>query len=171
MFFFFICGYNRPTWNYGVQTFCKVDLSEVKCMGAALKVMIPFLLCWPTTLETVVVEPSQQYFIIFYCHATNSRGAVWQNGIWHGSAYGAKVCHLIPPCRKKNGINWHSSTLVEHLRRPKNEYSEAVGGVFQWWWQQQWVTSAGADFYEHGIQALVQLWQKWRADGSDCVEK
>ena len=34
------------------------------------------------------------------------------------------------------------------------EYSEVVRGVFQQWRQQQWVTSTGADFYEHGMQLL-----------------
>jgi hypothetical protein len=64
-----------------------------------LKVMPPIFLCWPTTLEAdaggmaVEVEP---------CRATDSsKGAVWQNGIWHVSAYEAEVWHWIPPCRKK----------------------------------------------------------------------
>ena len=29
-----------------------------------------------------------------------------------------------------------------------------VGGAFQQWWQWQWVTSAGADFYKHSTQLL-----------------
>jgi len=29
-----------------------------------------------------------------------------------------------------------------------------VGGSFQQWQQQQWVTSAGANFYKHSMQAL-----------------
>ena len=35
----------------------------------------------------------------------------------------------------------------------------------------QWVTSAGADFYERGMQAFVPHWRKYLANGSDCVEK
>ena len=31
----------------------------------------------------------------------------------------------------------------------------------------QWVTSIGADFYEHGMQALVHHWWKCRANGGD----
>ena len=32
-------------------------------------------------------------------------------------------------------------------------------------------TSAGADFYKYGMQALVHHWQKGIANGGDCVEK
>ena len=35
----------------------------------------------------------------------------------------------------------------------------------------QWATSAGADFYELGVQALVHRWRKCIANGGDCVEK
>jgi len=35
----------------------------------------------------------------------------------------------------------------------------------------QWATSAGADFYDSGMQALVHLWQKCIATGGDYVEK
>jgi hypothetical protein len=66
---------------------------------AAPKVMPSILLCWPTTSEAnvvymaVEVEPSRQNSVKFCCSATDgSRGAVWQNGVWHGSAYETKVC-------------------------------------------------------------------------------
>ena len=35
----------------------------------------------------------------------------------------------------------------------------------------QWATSAGADFYECGMQALVHCWRKCIANGGDYVEK
>jgi hypothetical protein len=35
----------------------------------------------------------------------------------------------------------------------------------------QWATSAGADIYEGGMQALVHRWQKCIANGGDYVEK
>jgi histone-lysine N-methyltransferase SETMAR len=35
----------------------------------------------------------------------------------------------------------------------------------------KWVASAGADFYEHSLQALVQCWQKCVASGDDYVEQ
>ena len=45
----------------------------------------------------VEAEPSRQYSVKFCCRATDDgRGAVR-----HGSAYEAKVCNWIPPCRKK----------------------------------------------------------------------
>ena len=49
--------------------------------------------------------------------------------------------------------------------------SEVVSGVFQQWWQWQWVTFAGADLYERSMQALVHCWQKCIANGGDYVEK
>ena len=49
------------------------------------------------------------------------------------------------------------------------EHSEVMGGVFQQWQQQ--VTSTGADFYEHGLQALLHPCQKCIANGGDYVEK
>jgi hypothetical protein len=35
----------------------------------------------------------------------------------------------------------------------------------------KWLASAGADFYKHGIQALVHHWQKCITNGDDYVEK
>jgi hypothetical protein len=35
----------------------------------------------------------------------------------------------------------------------------------------QWASSAGADFYECGMQALVYCWRKCIANGGDYVEK
>ena len=63
---------------------------------------------------------------------------------------------------KKKGSHWHSSTLAERLWRPNSgcEHSEAVGGVFQQWWQ--W----------HERQATLQTamhschTMKWRASQS-----
>ena len=96
---------------------------------------MPFvLLCKPMISEVdignmeVEVEHSCQYSITFSCHVTDSsRGAVWQNGIWHGSAHQAKVCHWIPPRRNKC-THWHSLVLGECWWRSNCgcEHSEAV---------------------------------------------
>jgi len=88
-----------------------------------------------------------------------------QKGIWHGSAYEAKAWNWILPYGK-NCTNWHSLMLAEHLQRSNGgcEHSEAVGGALQQWWQCQWVISTDADFYEHGIQALVH-------PGLKCIDK
>ena len=59
----------------------------------APKVMPSILLCYPTMPKVNIggmvaeAEPFLQYPIAFCCHVTDcSRGAVWQNGVWHGSA-------------------------------------------------------------------------------------
>ena len=52
------------------------------------------------------MEPFHQYCITFCCRVTDgSRGAVWQNGVWHGSEHEEKVCHWIPP--------WHPLTFTD----------------------------------------------------------
>jgi len=62
----------------------------------------------------IEVEPSHRYSVTFCCCVTDgSRGAVWQNGVWRGSTCQAlpceaKMCHWIPPCRKK----WHPLTFI-----------------------------------------------------------
>ena len=80
-------------------------------MRAALRVMPSILLCWLLMSEvdvggtTVETEPFHQNSITFCCWMTDgSRGAVWQNSVWYGSAYETKVCHWIRPCRKKSHI-------------------------------------------------------------------
>ena len=67
----------------------------------------PTLLYWPTMSEVdvcgvaVEAEPFHQCSITLCCCATDgSRGALWQNGVWHGSVYAVCVfsMHWIPPC-------------------------------------------------------------------------
>ena len=156
-----------------IYTFVLLKISNVR---DSPKVMPPISLCWPTTSEADVsgmaeVEPALQYSIIFCCHVTDSsRGAVWQNGIWHGNVREEKMWNWIPLCRK-NSTHWHSPTLSEHLWRPNHgcEHSEVMGGDFLQ--GQQGVNSTHADFYEQGIQALVHHWQKWLTNSSNYVEK
>jgi len=135
-------AWNIHSWKISTQT-AKVIVSY-KCTRAAVKVMPPILLCWPMKATVnggnmaVDVEPSCQYSITCWCCAIDgSRGAIWQNGIWHASVYGAKVRHWNPPCGK-NGTHWHSLTLAEHLWRLNSGWvhCEAMGGMFQQWWQQ-----------------------------------
>ena len=130
--------------------------------------MSPVLWCWSTVWEedvgdmAVEVEPSYQYSITCCCCVTDgSRGALWQSGVWHGSAYEAKVCHWIPPYGK-NCIQWHSLTLAEYLWRPNSgcEHSEGWVVTFSSGNGDSGSTSAGEDFYEHGTQALVHCWWK-----------
>jgi len=54
---------------------------------------------------------------------------------------------------------------VEDIHLMLAEYGDqrvvviTMSGAFQQRPQQQWVTSAGAGFYEHGMQVLVHCWQ------------
>jgi len=142
--------------------------------------MPPILLCWLTTSELYVgvmaaeVKPSSRYSITFCCHVTDgSKGAVWQNGVWHGSKHEEKVWHW------KNGTHWHTSAFAEHLWRQNSrcEHSEAVGGAF-WQWQQQLERQdlgslcgyAAAEWCGWAVVGLC-CWALWLwAGGSSCVE-
>ena len=96
----------------------------------------------------------------------------WQDGFWHESVYKAKIWNWIFSCRK-NCHCWHSLKIAELLWRPSSgcEHSEVACSVFQQWQKWYWVTSAGADFYECGMQALVHHWLKCIASSGDDVEK
>ena len=111
-------------------------------MRATLKEMSPISLWWPTTPvvdvggTAVEAEPSHQYHIPCCCRVTDgSRGAVWQNGIWHGSADEPKVYHWILLCRKR----WHPLAFISTC--------QAVMETQQWMWAQWsggWCVSAEA---------------------------
>ena len=136
--------------------------------------MPPILLCLPTMSEAdvggmaVEVEPSWKYFITFCCCATDgSRGAVWQNGVWHGHVSEAKVKSSM---RKQQ----HLLTVINScwtFMETKQWMRKQWGGwwcVQQWW---QWDTSAGADFYKCGVKSFVHHYWKCRANGGGCVWK
>ena len=123
-------------------------------MRVAPKVTFPVLWCWPTASEAdgggmaVEVEPFHQYPIALCCLVTDgSRRAAWQNGVWHGSAYEAKVWHWIPSCGK-DVTYWHSSKLAECLWRP-NTGCEHSGGC-----EHRWHFSSGDS--NSGSSPLVQ---------------
>ena len=128
------------------------------------------LVLLPVTHEksstAVEVELSHQYPITCCCCVTDgSRGAIWQNGFWLGSVDRAKVCHWIPPCRKKCNPLTFISAFWKFLETKQWVRAEWGGG---------WCVSALAtatDCYKHGIQALVHHWWKCIANGDDCVEK
>ena len=110
---------------------------------AALKAMPPILWCWRTISEAnvsgmaVEAEPSHQYPITFHCCVTgDSRGAVWQNSIWHGSKDETKVWNWIPPWWKHDtpltfiSTCWMETSLCSHPLL-------GVGGALQQQWQQR----------------------------------
>ena len=119
-------------------------------------------------IMAVDAEPSHQYTITCCHHATDgSRGAVWDNGIWHGGAIEAKVCHGISPCRKRCS-HPQMSMLAEHLWRPNCIQRKRQ-------WMVHFNNYAGHRscqteghlcwcrfffFYEHGMQILVHHWQQ-----------
>ena len=108
-------------------------LSKLKhySMRPTPKVMPPILLYWPKTSEAddggmaVEIESSRKYSITFCCCVTDgSRGAVWQNGVWHGSVYETMGWNWIPPCGK-NGTHWH-------LLNVYGDQTVNVGTMRQW---------------------------------------
>jgi len=89
-------------WWWGLYFF----LLAPTCTKAGLKTTHPIFLHGPMTSEAdvggtaVEVEPSHQHPVTCCCCETDgSRGAVWLNGVWHGSADEAKVWDWIPPLR------------------------------------------------------------------------
>ena len=136
-------------------------------MKTVLKVTPPILWCWPTKSEAdvggtaVEIEPFYRYCITICCCATGgSRGAIWQNGVWHRSMYEAKVWNWIPLC-KKNGTHWLSLTLAEHLREPVDvcivRQQWCISAVATTTWKRSHVRDVPADFYEHGMRALAKI--------------
>mgnify|MGYP001853103825 CR=1 FL=1 len=106
-------------------------------------------------------EPSLQYSITFHCHVTDgSRGAVWQNGIWRGSTYEAKVCHWIPPRGKK----LHPLTLINTCWT----FTESNYCIWKQWCGGYCVPSVGhlvqCIFYKHSMPVLVHSWWKHLAN-------
>lgn len=94
-----------------------------KCWRAALRPMPLVLFCWPTISEVdgggvaAEVEPCQQYSIPFHYNVTGgSRGAVWQSGVWCGSAGEGKGWKWILLCGKiaPTDINWQLLNVYGH---------------------------------------------------------
>ena len=103
-------------------------------MRVASKVMPPMLWYWPTTSEadvavmTVEAESSHQYSVTFCCRVTDgSKGTVWQNGIWHGSAYDAK-CGIEFLHNEKIAL----TDIHQHLLNVCRDQTVDVGTV-RWW--------------------------------------
>ena len=84
---------------HSIQTYIHVYVYNVYIIYIWQLLQKPaMLLCWTTLSEVDVgdlavgAELSHQYSITFFCRVTDgSIWAVWQNGIWHGSAHKAKV--------------------------------------------------------------------------------
>ena len=113
----------------------------------------------------------QKYCLLFYCIGWQRPKWVlvvwqWRPNIPLTSRYILLPCdrwqqrasltkeHLRWKCVWSKGVSLNSS------RKLSSEYgcSEVMSAPLLQW--QQWITSAGTDFYKHGIKALVHCWQK-----------
>ena len=108
---------------------------NIYCMKAALKVIPPILLCWPTTSNAdvggmaVEVEPSCQYSITLCCCVTDgSRGAVWRYDVWQKVNMMQRSVTEFLHVNKK-GTRWHSSTLTKCLWRTNSGCEHSEGWV------------------------------------------
>ena len=141
-----------------------------KNMKAALQVMPPFLLVWPTMSRggcmAVEAESSCQYSATVCCHVTDSsRGADWQNGIWHSGEYEVKVHHRIPPCSKK----LHLLTFASVCWTFYGYQTVAV----KWWVAHFSSANSGLQIFTSKRWTWFHLhfhWWKCIANGSDYVE-
>jgi len=117
----------------------------------------------------VEVEPSCQYSFTFCCCVTDgSRGAVQQNGVWHGSAYEEKVCNLTEfLCAEKIAL----IDILWCLLNISGDQTMDVSTV------RQWVVcfSNGGCNSGHlhwcSLQALIHYWKKYTANGGDYIKK
>ena len=85
-------------------------------------------------------EPFCQYSFMPCCHVANGRGTAWQKGIWQGSAYEAKVCHWIHPCRKVQK-ELHTLTFMD-----------------AYWTERQWMVSFSSG--NSGLPPLEQIFTR-----------
>ena len=145
----------------------KVEEPFFRCEGCS-----DIFLCWPTTSRVdvggtaVEAEPSCQYAVTCWCCVTDgSRGALWQNGVWHRSVDEAKVCHWISSCRQK----LHSLTFICWCLLNVSGDQTADVSTMRWWMGGslllvQIVLSAAC-------RLLFTAGKKCRANGGDYVEK
>jgi len=131
------------------------------------EVMPPTLLCWSTMSEVAVggmavdVESSHQYSLTFCCCVTDgNRGAVWQNDVWHGSAYKAKDWNWIPLCGK-SGMHWHSLTCWTFMETQQWEWAQ---------WNSEWCISAVV-VLTGGHLCWCRFWQAWHAGSCSLLMK
>ena len=143
--------------------------------------MPPILWCWPLTSEADVggmavgAEPSHWYPILFCCHRTDgSRGTVWHNCIWRGSAHGAKGWDWPPPRGKK----WHAGTFInacEHLWRSNSGCERS-----EWWVVCFSSADSGPSLlvqlffpppFERSMQALVHHWWMCASNSGEYFEQ
>lgn len=148
-------------------------------MRTALKVMRPVLVCWLLMSEVVVsgmaaeVKPPN-HIPLYAVWKWQRRGSLTECHLtWKCEA---KVCHWIPPCRKK----WHSMTFTKAcwMLLENNQWMWVRWGGG--WCVSEVVTviekinhilDGYEEFYEHDMKSLVHYWWKCIVNGDDCVQK
>ena len=115
----------------------------------------------------VGVEPSHHYSITFCCCVTDgSHGAVCQKWCLTWECVWSKGLSL-------NSSMWKKIALVDIYGYFLNCYWDKTVNVST---VGQWVVcfinvDSGSHCFEHSTQSFVHCWQKYRANGSDYVEK
>ena len=116
--------------------------------------------CWWYGSSDSTFPSISCYILLLY-----DRGAVWENDIWHGSVYEAKMS--LNSSVWKNWHPWHSLTLAECLWRPNSRYEHTgvVSGLFQQWWQWSEIKAA----FWVGMETCHT--RKWRVSQSVHLNK
>ena len=83
--------------------------------------MSPVFITWADNVR------SRQWWCGSGCVTGGIRGAACPNGVWHESAYEAKLCHWINPCRKMTHIDNHW-----HLLQVYGDQTVDVSTVRRW---------------------------------------
>jgi len=125
---------------------------------ARLRHQRQILLAWQWRLKPL---PNNLLHFVAVWQTAAVSGAVWQNGIWYGSANEAKRWNWIPPCWK-NCTHWHSLMQWMLAQGGGEWHVPAVATVT---WKTRLISDSHADFYEHSMQALVHAWQRCIANG------
>ena len=119
----------------------------------------------------IEAEPLHQYSLTLSSHVTHgSRGAVWKNGIWHGSTYEAVVWNWKLPCGK-NSTHWWFLKFSGDQTVDVNTVVWCVSAFETATWKTGQVLGSHADFHKHVFQSFVHCWQKFIATGGEYVEK
>ena len=145
-------------------------------MRDAPKVMLPILLLWPTRSEvdiggmTVVTEPSHRYSITFYSTWQLTAERHSDKTVSDMEACMRQTCGTEFPYEEKVALSDIHGCLLNGYRDQSVDVS-TLSGMFQQWWEQQWITSTGATFYECGMRVLVCCWQEYIANGGESAEK
>jgi len=130
-------------------------------------------LCWLRTSEELVwqFKPSCQYSI-YMQHRRQRRGTLTKwclawNRIW---SKGISLNSSMQKETEPTDICW---TFMETYQWMWEQWGGTfcVATVVTVMWKTNHILDGHADFYEHSMQSLVHLWQKWTANGDHDIIK